>query len=413
MRLLHTSDWHLGRTLCGERRDATFKAFLDWLLELIDARAIDTLLIAGDIFDSAMPPISAQNQYYEFLAALRTRTACRNVIIVSGNHDSALFLDAPGALLNALNIRVIGRAAENPEDSVVAVTDSKGATEAVVCAVPFLRESDLHTLTDADTLTNRTERITESVAGHYRKSTDAALRLYPALEESLPLIVTGHLFARGGKTGTNERELYVGSLGDVPDSVFPPEADYVALGHLHRPQTVAGNPAHRYCGSPMALDFSEAAGRHCVNLVTFNGKTPAVEEIDVPAFDRLAHIEGDEAAISEGLAKLAQEKTPVLAEVIHTGDTPLTGLEKLCRDVTEKSCVKILRVSDRGYVRAVLSGQDTAKSIADLTPEEIFELLLKQKSVAETEKEALRTAYRSILETLAQNDVPAGDNHAH
>ena len=137
MRLLHTSDWHLGRTLCGERRDATFKAFLDWLLELIDARAIDTLLIAGDIFDSAMPPISAQNQYYEFLAALRTRTACRNVIIVSGNHDSALFLDAPGALLNALNIRVIGRAAENPEDSVVAVTDSKGATEAVVCAVPF------------------------------------------------------------------------------------------------------------------------------------------------------------------------------------------------------------------------------------------------------------------------------------
>lgn len=137
MRLLHSSDWHLGRTLCGERRDAAFKAFLDWLLELIDARAIDTLLIAGDIFDSAMPPISAQNQYYEFLAALRTRTACRNVIIVSGNHDSALFLDAPGALLNALNIRVIGRAAENPEDSVVAVTDSKGATEAVVCAVPF------------------------------------------------------------------------------------------------------------------------------------------------------------------------------------------------------------------------------------------------------------------------------------
>ena len=169
MRLLHSSDWHLGRTLCGERRDAAFKAFLDWLLELIDARAIDTLLIAGDIFDSAMPPISAQNQYYEFLAALRTRTACRNVIIVSGNHDSALFLDAPGALLNALNIRVIGRAAENPEDSVVAVTDSKGATEAVVCAVPFLRESDLHTLTDADTLANRTERITESVAGHYRK----------------------------------------------------------------------------------------------------------------------------------------------------------------------------------------------------------------------------------------------------
>ena len=403
MRFLHSSDWHLGRTLCGERRDAAFKAFLDWLLELIDARAIDTLLIAGDIFDSAMPPISAQNQYYEFLAALRTRTACRNVIIVSGNHDSALFLDAPGALLNALNIRVIGRAAENPEDSVVAVTDSKGATEAVVCAVPFLRESDLHTLTDADTLTNRTERITESVAGHYRKSTDAALRLYPALEASLPLIVTGHLFARGGKTGTSERELYVGSLGDVPDSVFPPEADYVALGHLHRPQTVAGNPAHRYCGSPMALDFSEAAGRHCVNLVTFNGKTPAVEEIDVPAFDRLAHIEGLDLGHPAGgdVADVADELFPGLLDA------------GLFRDVTEKSCVKILRVSDRGYVRAVLSGRDTAKSIADLTPEEIFELLLKQKSVAETEKEALRTAYRSILETLAQNDVPAGDNHAH
>ena len=405
MKILHTSDWHLGRLLMNERRDAVFARFLDWLIDTMKREACDALLISGDVFDTTVPGTAAQTLYYSFLARLRSETPCRAVVVTGGNHDSPMLLNAPKAVLSALSVTVIGRATPDPADEVVLLTHADGTHAAVVCAVPFLRESDLHTLTDEDTQRDRRVRLIEAVEKHYRAVTDAALNRHPEIRDQIPLIAMGHLFAAGGTTGTAERELYVGSLADVPDSIFPAEIDYLALGHLHKPQVVAKNPAHRYSGSPIALDFSESASRHVVNLVTFEGKTPAVTELTVPAFDRLVQIEGDAATILEKVKEAAADPTPGFLCVEHTGSSSAPELVGSVASLLAQSPLKLLRLTDRAIRRTTLSHREHAESVEALTPESAFDLCLEKSDIKGEEADRLRVAYRTILEELATREA--------
>ncbi|MEO5348018.1 MAG: exonuclease subunit SbcD, partial [Magnetococcus sp. YQC-9] len=118
MKICHTSDWHLGHTLRGQRRDIEFSAFLDWLLATLHRERVEALLIAGDLFDSATPTHRAQELYYRFIARVAS-TGCRHVVVIAGNHDSPTLLDAPKALLSALEIHVIGTALADPRDEVI------------------------------------------------------------------------------------------------------------------------------------------------------------------------------------------------------------------------------------------------------------------------------------------------------
>lgn len=142
LRILHTSDWHLGRSLYGKSRYNEFEAFLNWLAELIAQEHIDVLLISGDVFDTTTPSNKAQELYYFFLARI-AKTGCRKVIVIAGNHDSPTFLDASKAILKALDVEVIGYAGSDPESEVIAVRDINNKVELVVCAVPYLRERDI------------------------------------------------------------------------------------------------------------------------------------------------------------------------------------------------------------------------------------------------------------------------------
>ncbi|NQS72549.1 MAG: exonuclease subunit SbcD, partial [Desulfobulbaceae bacterium] len=141
MKILHTSDWHIGRALYGRKRYEEFKAFLDWLAETIQQNAINTLLVAGDVFDTSTPSNRAQELYYRFLCRVAAST-CRHVVIVAGNHDSPSFLNAPKELLKALDVHVVGSAA-NPEDEVLVLRNEQKAPELIVCAVPYLRDRDI------------------------------------------------------------------------------------------------------------------------------------------------------------------------------------------------------------------------------------------------------------------------------
>ncbi len=407
MKLLHTSDWHLGRLLMNERRDQVFESFLDWLITTMKREACDALLLSGDVFDTTVPGTAAQKLYYSFLARLTRETPCRAVVITGGNHDSPLLLNAPKEILSALNVTVVGRATPDPADEVVLLTHADGTPAAVVCAVPFLRESDLHTLSDEDTQRDRRARLVEAVEKHYRAVTEAALARHPEARDRIPLIAMGHLFAAGGKAGSAERELYVGSLADVPDSVFPEAIDYLALGHLHKPQIVAKNPAHRYSGSPIALDFSESRTEHVVNLVTFEGKTPEVTELPVPAFDRLVQIEGDVATILEKAKEAAADPTPGFLCVEHTGTLPAPELVTLLGDLLAKSSLKLLRLTDRAVRSASLTRSEAAESVDDLTPESAFDLRLEKAQIKSDSEEAdqLRLAYRTLLAALAAREA--------
>jgi DNA repair protein SbcD/Mre11 len=162
MKFLHTSDWHLGRSLYDRKRYEESERFLAWLTDLIIKEQISLLLVAGDVFDSTLPSHRAQELYYRFLTGL-LKSPCRHVVIIGGNHDSPTLLNAPGELLKVLNIHVIGSATEHPEDEVITLKNSSGAAEAVVCAVPYLKDRDLRTVEAGETMHDKARKLIEGI----------------------------------------------------------------------------------------------------------------------------------------------------------------------------------------------------------------------------------------------------------
>ncbi len=134
MRFLHTSDWHIGKTLYGQRRYDEFAAFLDWLVQIVERERIDALLVPGDIFDTTTPSNRSMSLYYSFLSRISS-SSCRHVVITAGNHDSPTFLDAPKELLRSMAIHVVGSVPPTISDEVIILNDLQGEPEAIICAV--------------------------------------------------------------------------------------------------------------------------------------------------------------------------------------------------------------------------------------------------------------------------------------
>ena len=234
MKILHTSDWHLGRSLYGRKRYEEFSAFLDWLTQTIESEKVDALLVAGDVFDTSTPSNRAQELYYRFLCRVAA-SCCRHVVVIAGNHDSPSFL----------NVYVVGSMTDVLEDEVfILQTDDK--PEAIVCAVPYLRDKDIRTVEPGETIDDKNAKLVEGLRNHYADVCAIAeqkrAEFKSAGHDGTPIVAMGHLFTAGGKTvdGDGVRELYVGSLAHVGKEVFPSAIDYLALGHLHVPQAVGG-----------------------------------------------------------------------------------------------------------------------------------------------------------------------------
>jgi len=174
MKLIHTSDWHLGQNFMFRQRACEHEQFLAWLHQTIKINMIDLLIVAGDIFDTATPPNYALKLYYQFLANLKD-TPCRNVIIISGNHDSAAVLNAPKHVLKALNVHVVATAKSNLEDEIIFVKDEKNKLTSVVCAVPFLREQDLRKSIPGESWDDKNKALINGLQSHYQMVADKAL----------------------------------------------------------------------------------------------------------------------------------------------------------------------------------------------------------------------------------------------
>lgn len=272
--ILHTSDWHLGRRLYGQMRYDEFQAFLDWLTETIEAQKVDVLIVAGDIFDTMTPSNRAQSLYYQFLGTVSS-LYCEHVVIVSGNHDSPTFLDAPANVLKFLNVHVIGTACENIEDEVLVLKDKHNQPQCLIAAVPYLRDRDVRSSQAGESGQDKDANVLTGINQHYDKVAEIAKAKQSQLIEQhnyyVPIIATGHLFTAGGRTTEDDgvRDLYVGSLGKVSVDMFDECFDYVALGHLHVPQKVGGCEHIRYSGSPIAMGFGEARQQKQVLLIQF------------------------------------------------------------------------------------------------------------------------------------------------
>lgn len=410
MRILHTSDWHLGRTLYNRRRQAEFAAFLDWLLQCIRVQQAEVLLVAGDIFDTSTPGTAAQQLYYRFLAQVGT-TGCRHVVIIGGNHDSPSFLDAPSGLLRALNVHVVGQAATDPLEEVVLLRDANGEPELIVCAVPYLRDRDIRQAEAGESVRDKEQKLLDGIRSHYAAVAQAAGQLNAGLAHRVPVIGMGHLFAAGGQTldGDGVRNLYVGSLAHVSAGIFPDTFDYVALGHLHVPQQVAGQAHIRYSGSPLPMGFGEAKQQKSLCQLEFaadgqGGFQARVELLEIPVFQKLERIEGDLAGIRARLLELVEQDESVWLEVTYTGDALISDLREQLEELVADSPLEILRIRNHRIVARLLEQAGTEETLDDLSEQEVFERCLDAHGIAEEQRGELQASYRQVLESLYAED---------
>ena len=288
MRILHTADWHIGQRLHERQRTDEHEKFLEWLLNTIQEHQVELLLVSGDIFDTALPSSDSTNLYYRFLYRLYNETNAY-AVITAGNHDSPRHLEAPREFLKMGRIYVVGLANE-PNNCVVTLPAEN--PRIAVAAVPFLSESDLRHLS-YETEVDRNERYRERFKTFYA---DCVANM-PA---ELPKILMGHLFVQGGKIGDSERNVQIGGATATHASDFPKDVSYVALGHLHRPQTIKGTDYPiRYSGSPIPLRFNEADYRKKVYLLELSDDGALIQdkEIEIPIFKELYTVAGDEVSV--------------------------------------------------------------------------------------------------------------------
>ncbi len=403
MKILHTSDWHLGRSLYGRKRYDEFSAFLDWLVNLLKSEQVEVLLIAGDVFDTSTPSNRAQQLYYGFLCKVAA-SCCRHIVVIAGNHDSAAFLNAPKELLLALNVYVVGAITENLEDEVISLLDSTNTVEAIICAVPYLRDRDIRSVEAGESIGDKNSKLIAGVKNHYAEVCQLAISRQKA--KDIPIIAMGHLFAAGGKTveGDGVRELYVGSLAHVSHDIFPDCIDYLALGHLHVPQQVGGVEHFRYSGSPIPMGYGEVGQQKKVLLVQFKKRIPQINEYPIPCFQALEKIAGTMDDITEKIAQLKSAKSHAWLEIEYTGKEIIKDLlNQTCHEAIAETNMEIRRIKNKRTAFQFMSQAGEDETLDDLDVNDVFNRCLDSYEVLMDERPELIQSYREIILSLYEN----------
>ena len=408
MKVLHTSDWHIGRALYGRKRYQEFERFLDWLIACIETEGVEALLVAGDVFDNGTPSNRAQELYYRFLCRC-AGAGCRHVVVTAGNHDSPSLLNAPREVLRYLDIHVVGCMAEAVDDELVVLYDSNGKAELIVCAVPYLRDRDIRRAEAGETFEDKGRKLVEGIRDHYKRVDAAALAKRAELGGGLPIVAMGHLFTSGGLTIADDgvRELYVGTLGHVRADIFPDCIDYLALGHLHVAQRVSGSDVRRYSGAPLPMSFSEAGQRKLVLVLNVDGSGVAAQEIAVPCFQPLATVRGDWSQITERIAELKRDAASVWLEVIYEGEEIVADLQERLRELIDGTSLEILRSKNLRLVNRTLSRLAAEETLDDLTVDEVFARCLAAHEVPVEQQGELVAVFREAVLAL-QDEDPRG-----
>ncbi len=417
MKILHTSDWHLGRSLYGKKRYPEFTAFLEWLVQTIETEKIDILLIAGDVFDTSTPSNLAQKLYYQCLSKIAV-SHCRHIVIIAGNHDSPSFLCAPQTLLNTLNVYVVGAISDDPADEVIVLNNQQLDAEAIICAIPYLRDKDIRRIESGESIDDKNHKLIEGVRKHYHTVCAIAEQKQQALNtqnknNTIPIIAMGHLFTAGGQTtqGDGVRELYVGSLAHISGAIFPDAIDYLALGHLHIAQRVGGMDHIRYSGSPIAMGYGEAKQIKKVLIVSFNQKTPQVQALDVPCFQALERISGSLETIQSRIEQLKDAHSNVWLEIEYTGTQLITNLHELLEESLEKSAIEIRCIKNKRTSERILHRIHQHETLDDLNEYKVFERCLdgsnRVSEISSEERLEIIESYHDIINTLHEEDSNA------
>ncbi len=408
MRVLHTSDWHIGCTLYGRKRYGEHEAFFNWLIATLNEQRVDVLLVAGDIFDTTMPSHRAQELYYLFLRQVAA-TPCRHVVITGGNHDSPSFLNAPKELLKAFSVHVLGSMPATLAEEVLLLHDEAGQPELIVCAAPYLRDRDVRVVEPGEGIAEKDGNLIDGIGKHYQALTAFAEQIRAGLGVDIPIIAMGHLFTAGGQTidGDGVREMYVGSLAHIDATMFPAGLDYVALGHLHVPQKVRGREDIRYSGSPLPMGFNEANQQKSLSLVEFQGREAELTLIAIPVFQVLAQIKGNWLHIAEKIEALAQTGSYAWLEIIYTGQEILGDLRERVETAVAPTNMEIVRIKNERLAGAILEQIGEKETLANLNADDVFKRCLTAHKVPEAQWPVLEKTYQEALSSLLEEDKQA------
>ena len=403
-RILHTADWHLGKLLNDQSRDEEHVRFLDWLLDAVKQHEVDVIVLAGDVFDSANPSQSALARYYNFVSGLFRQGGCA-LVVIAGNHDSAAQLEAPSQALHALNVHVAGFLAQDPLRRILRLPDSENPRVAIAM-LPFLRDRDLRVGKAGEGADEIRTQIVSGIRARYQEAADAASSC------GCPVLATGHLTVAGASTSEAEREIHIGGLGAVTPDAFPDVFSYVALGHLHRPQSADPAGRVRYAGSPIPLSFSEADDSKEVRLLDVTQDSITQHCLPVPVFRKLVQLRSTCAELEQSLANCnpSPGELRTWLEVVVEDSAFQMDLAEQVRELADGLDFDVLKVlrggteTIRGMTVGEASDDEAIDSMLD-DPMHVFAHLLNERpDITEEETATLKTSFAVLVDLDSQSE---------
>ncbi|MBU2883586.1 exonuclease subunit SbcD [Psychrosphaera sp. B3R10] len=414
MKIIHTSDWHLGQGFIGKSREAEHKAFLNWLLNQVTEKQIDAVIVAGDIFDTGTPPSYARTLYNEFIVSMH-KIGCQ-LVVLGGNHDSVATLNETESLLSCLGTYVIGGVKADLNDQVILLNDHTKQPGAILCGIPFIRPKDVLDSVAGQTGSEKQKALIQAMAGHFMAIFDIAEQQRKQLGGELPIISTGHLTTLASSRTESVREIYVGTLESFPSDKLPP-ADYIALGHIHKPMSVSGKEHIRYCGSPIPLSFDELNHKKQVIMVEFEGaNVKDIEPLYIPRSQAMYRIEGSLTSIEHQLQNIAVELSSTdntaWVEVEVSTDDYLSDLQQKILDMCSDAPIEIIKVKRKKATTPQLKSEKPKQSLSELTPKDVFQKRLEQEQLEPADIASLTSTFDSVVaEVLAGEKTDVGNSN--
>lgn len=401
MKIIHTSDWHLGQFFYSRSRAAEHQAFLDWLLQQVQLLQIDAIIVAGDIFDTGSPPSYAREIYNRFVVALQP-TGCQ-LIILAGNHDSVATLNESRQLLACLNTQVIASISAEASNQVLLLQNRQGDPAALLCAIPYLRPRDILLSQAGLTSKDKQQQLMTAISDYYQQSYQQAVQMRHQQHLSdLPILATGHLTTVGVSTSDAVRDIYIGTLSAFPAQHFPP-ADYIALGHIHKSQAVGGQAHIRYSGSPIALSFDEAGDEKSVTLLQWQPATPIqISQLKVPCLQPMFTLKGNLAEINQQLTKLPAPSPGqrLWLDIEIREQHYLSDLQQRIEEMTAELATDILLLR-RSRQRNLNDWQvDAGTTLDNLSVQQVFQRRLQAGSLNQQQRRRLNNLFLQTLEQL-------------
>ncbi len=394
MRILHTSDWHIGHRLYERDRKDEHDQFLKWLLGTIQENSVDVLLVAGDIFDTALPSAEATDLYYQFLFRLFSETAA-HAVITAGNHDAPVRLAAPRQFLKMGRIHVVG-GIDGVDECIL--TLNNGTSSVAIAAIPYLSENEILHHVSLEKQIEKTERFRTAIKHLYHRCVDR-------MPAGVPKILMGHLVVHGGEESGSERTIRIGGATAVRSSDLPEGVDYVALGHLHRPQAITGaNYPIQYAGSPLPMTFKEAEYEKKVYLLDLEKLgAERLTEITIPVFKELCRVKGNYEQVMFDAMAADQEWKGKYIEVQLILDAPQIGLGDKIRQAFGDRGGEVLLVEVQ-LAEGQREGDVSAEDISTKSPEEIFAEFYRTEHGVDAPDEVMGTFRDLMVLVLAPTD---------